>query len=403
MSTTADKDAKSEQVEEDKISRIRYIPNKLRNPSVFFEGELPGIGLVETPDAVVILGPGSIGLYLVMTFQEQLSLVMSGILMAISLMPGYFVLIFKPEYKNSNEWAKDFYSYIKRRKKHTLELDLSNNRKKLNGKVLSSDTRNWTKVERFYPDLGLVELTSGSYISLVEVSSENLDLASAREVNSRIKKFANFLANNNQNIQFYSTLEGVNLERKILTYKRRLRESDNLTEEMEEYVKRRAKYIKENRGTVLSQRKTYLIIKSDEIDYYEEDLDIPDRIRELPNSLDVVKDTYVKAKWKYKQITTDIPISEEEKRDEQINNIIKQTKRLERKMSNATGGDAKRIQGSKIASIIRSFWEGIEVEDDSDNIRQNPIMAHEEIDEDISVNNKKKRKRKKQKSKKKRK
>lgn len=282
---------------------------------------LPGVLVVLVTQIVL---PSSLRIYGISVTALTIPLA----LFAIGI--GALFVYLTPRYTTSLDWLGLFIHF------HRTENDIAHD-----------EAKQYTQVERVWPERNSIERTDGVIIGAVQVSPPTMALATNAEWAEKTNAFQDFVNTTIEfPIQIYSTTQSFPADDYIGQYEDRLDDSDvrsneKLTALIEHYVTWYESELAQRQMTI---RDHYVIVpvRPDEIRYERESL--LQKLVAIP-----CLGLLVKA-WTAPSI--------QEERQAMFETLDDRLRRVERGLREIEGCDTRRVEAEELTRIVGEFWAG---------------------------------------------
>lgn len=310
----------------------KRIPKSLRTDTKLF-------GSYTLTDAAVALVPGVV-VVLVMQALVPSSLTVRGYALQSVTVPlaglgvtiGVLFVYLTPTYLTSLDWVETFLRYRRSEKQ-----------------LAHEDAKEYTQIERVYPDRGAIERTDGAFVGMVRVEPPSMALATDQEWHEKADAFQDFLNTVVEfPIQIYSTTRAFPAEDYLAHYEARLDDPDvqanpQLAALIDHYVDWYAADLDERRMTI---RDHYVIVtvRPDAVQFEQESP--AQKLAAVP-----LVGLFVRA-WLAPRI--------EAQQAAMFDALDERLRRVETGLREIDGCNASRVAVEDATALVGEFWAGEE-------------------------------------------
>lgn len=336
----------------------RLIPNNLGGSDILQDG-LPGVGSVETNDAIYAFGPGLITLLaseqIIPAEYSNVSLILS----VAAFLLGGSLLILKPDYMTLSAWFKTLREYRKMNKNIILNLT------EKDGELVNSDedTREEVGVERIYPSENVLETTDEQVVGMVKMKGLNLYNAPESEIKRSIGAYTGFLNSQvSEDFQLYLPMRRFDPTSKINHLKERLDEEEVSSDEfLRTYAQDRMLWL-EMTAQQSYTRDYYAVLKTTKEEVVTEEVGGESNVVQVLESLGDFGSSLTKV-WLGISSSVTNTITPAEVRQQQLEEQQRKMSEFSDDIERALGTNAEVVSGNELGIILKEFWEGIEIKD----------------------------------------
>jgi len=317
------------------------------------------IGRYTLSDVAVALFPGVIVVLLTQTVlpssmeiagQSTQSLTLP-LAVAMVVLGTVFVYL-TPEYTTSIDWIA---TMIRFRRQST--------------NINHEAAREYTQIERVYPDRDAIERTDGAFVGLVEVVPPSMALATDGEWAKKVESFQDFLNTTVEfPLQIFSTTQAFPIDEYLAHYEARLedpdvRENPRLRTLIEEYVEWYRQDLEARRMTI---REHYVVVSVTPEEIHFEQASLVGKLAKLP-----LVGLFLRAAFAPRKA---------EERAAMLEALDDRLERVAVGLREVEGCDAHPLSATEAATLVGDFWAGTtrEYGDLDQRFRTRPVAGRGE-------------------------
>lgn len=334
-----------------------FIPENIGRDDILFEN-LPIVGRVDFMDGAIVLMPFFVFTIFIAPSLPGIIGTYSSVISLLVLLLSSMILIFKPNHQTISKWLRVKYDFEQRENEY--EMDFSSEPIESYEAVPDDDTRKLTKINKVFPNYNTVELNDGTYVSAIQFTGANLDMASSEQKQRVIQKYAQKVGTLDKSIQFYMPMRPVDLKETKKLYEDQLDSKSygvNNVEFMEDYIKNRTDWL-ERQASNKYIREYYVIVRVEDRDIHRQGSSMSKSSWSgLPGG-ELIEDLSAGLK------SDDKLQSEKEMRRRKLREISKRREDVGSLLSVGPQNSYSVVQSDKLVGLLHEFWNGKKVPDD---------------------------------------
>jgi hypothetical protein len=255
---------------------------------------------------------------------DALTLPLAGAMIAL----GAVFVYLTPAYTTSADWVTSMLGF------HTRSSDIDH-----------EAAKEYTQIERVYPDRGAIERTDGAMVGLVQVIPPTMALATDEEWAQKAKSFQDFLNTTVEfPIQIYSTTQPFPVDEHLARYESRLGDPDveanpQLESLIEQYVEWYEQELAERRMTI---RDHYIVVPVRPTAVRFEETHLAEQLAGLP-----VLGLFVSELFAPREAV---------EREALIDELDDRLDRVQAGLRNIDGCTAHRLDATEATKVIGEYW-----------------------------------------------
>lgn len=365
----------------------RIIPTNLGGTDYLYE-DLPLVGRVEFEDALIALVPIFAAFYIAASIPNNLQF-LSIFLYAIGAFSSYALLSIKPDYMSLYDYLNLEYDFRVKRN-HEFEKQRNKTIEALRDSGASAkDTRELIRLERIYPNHGIIERPDGVMVGFVKMSGVNLDITGTNaELSQHVQALQSVMNDRvEEDIQLYLPKRQYDPSEHISKLDDRLSDPEATQNQLlQEYILDRMDFhqILSERGFY---RQYYVVVNVGPSEVvankkYKKS-GLAKVIEGIP--LPMIEEFY----YFFTNVSRGL-LSTEEIRYKQMEKCEDKCEKVAQYMSGNIGGRTEVLDATESAVVLKEFWQGRTVTSDEAEglIREQPyVMGGEEEAEESGSDN----------------
>jgi len=255
---------------------------------------------------------------------DTFTLPLAGIMIAV----GAVFVYLTPAYTTSADWVTSMLGF------HTRSSEIDH-----------EAAKEYTQIERVYPDRGAIKRTDGAMIGLVQVIPPTMALATDEEWGQKSESFQDFLNTTVEfPIQIYSTTQPFPVEEHLAEYQSRLDDPDveanpQLESLIEHYVEWYEAELAERRMTI---RDHYIVVPVTPAEVHFEEASLAEQLADLPVIGLFIRELFAPRKAV--------------EREALIDELDDRLARVRSGLRNIDGCTAHRIDATEATKVVGEYW-----------------------------------------------